>query len=430
MSYELLLKILEYSLFIFLGIIGLCLILYLPRLIGWFAPYKKQEHLHNDKNFKLAILVPARNESSVIRGLLDDLKNQTYGKENFDVHIIVKDPHDKTLEIAKEYGSITHVVADQKCKSDALNNCFQEIFRTYGKNYYDAYLIMDADCWMKDNCLEEINNAFASGRQVVQCKKLVKNYYMPGKEIPLEAACNGIIWTLIDEMGNRFKSDHNITNMTIGTGICFRKDVINKIGGWPYNKTLTEDIEFMYDACLRNFTCYYASYAEIYMEEADTLEMTNKRRQRWMTGVCDSKKYYNTRLADECLTFKEKVNRYYCKALWIVYWMIGLSAVYMFVNFILGTYFLIVLSNLAYFAYFNSLIGFAVIYFSFFFMTLNAMIIDRKNIKLSFKNKIILLLTHPFFYMGYIKIVFRALFVKNSAAWDQIARVEDTSGKK
>ena len=430
MDYEIILNILKISLFSFLGVIAFLIILYLPRLIGWFAPYKKQKHLHNEKKFRFAVLIPARNESSVIRGLLGNLKKQTYGSENFDIHVIVKDPLDKSIEISKEYGATTHVVLDQKCKSDALNECFQEIFKTYGKNYYDAYLVMDADCWMKDDCLEEINNAFASGRQVVQCKKLVKNYYMKGKEVPLEAACNGIIWTLIDEMGNRFKSDHNITNMTIGTGICFRKDVINKIDGWPYNKTLTEDIEFMFDSCLRGFTTYYASYAQIYMEEADTLEMTNKRRQRWMTGVCDSKKYYNTRLADECITVKEKINRYYCKALWIVYWIIGLSTVYGILNFLVGTYLLVILSDLCYFAYLNALIGFSVIYFSFFFMTLNAMIIDRKHIKLSLKNKILLLFTHPFFYMGYIKIVYRALFVKNSAAWDQIARVEDTSGKK
>jgi cellulose synthase/poly-beta-1,6-N-acetylglucosamine synthase-like glycosyltransferase len=429
MNYEMIYKNLLFSLYIFLGLIGLCIILYIPRLIAWFAPYKKQEHLHNDKNNKFAILIPARNESSVIRGLLDCLKNQTYDRKNFDIHVIVKDLNDKTIAIAKEYGAFVHVVEDQKCKSDALNSCFQNIFKEQGKNYYDDYLIMDADCWMKNNCLEELNNAYASGRQVIQCKKLVKNYYMKDKEVPLEASCNGIIWTLIDEMGNRFKSDHNITCMTIGTGICFSRDVINQIHGWPYNKTLTEDIEFMFDACLRGFTTYYASYAEIYMEEADTLEMTNKRRQRWMTGVCDSKKYYNMRLADECITFKEKVNRYFCKALWIVYWLIGLSAFYMLFNFVLGIVLLIAGSNLAVFAYFNSLIGFSVIYFSFFFMTLNAMIIDRKNIKLKFLDKVLLLFTHPFFYMGYIKIVFKALFTKNSAAWDQIARVEDV-GKK
>jgi cellulose synthase/poly-beta-1,6-N-acetylglucosamine synthase-like glycosyltransferase len=430
MDYEFVKQSLLISLYIFLGLIGFCLLLYLPRLVAWFSPLVKQKHLKNNKKNKIAVLIPARDESSVIKTLLDNLERQTYDKDYYDIHIIVKDPEDKTIAISKEYkNTFIHVVSSQKCKSDALNNCMHAIFEKFGKKYYDAYLIMDADCWMASDCLEEINNAFASGRQVVQCKKIVKNYYMPGKSIPLEAACNGIIWTLIDEMGNRFKSNHNITGMTIGTGICFRSDVINKIGGWPYNKTLTEDIEFMFDATLRGFTTYYCSYAHIYMEEADTLDMTNKRRTRWMTGVCDSKKIYNTRLSDECITLKEKINRYYCKALWIIYWMIGLAVVFFLINSLLSIFFLCIMSELIVYSLFNALIAFSVVYFSFFFMTLTAMIIDHKYIKLPFYNKVILLLIHPFFYMGYIKIVFKALFFKNNDGWERIERVEEGSKK-
>lgn len=165
------------------------------------------------------------------------------------------------------------------------------------------------------------------------------------------------------------------------------------------------------------------------MEEADTLDMTNKRRTRWMTGVCDSKKIYNTRLSDECITLKEKINRYYCKALWIIYWMIGLAVVFFLINSLLSIFFLCIMSELIVYSLFNALIAFSVVYFSFFFMTLTAMIIDHKYIKLPFYNKVILLLIHPFFYMGYIKIVFKALFFKNNDGWERIERVEEGSKK-
>lgn len=429
MNYENLKTGIEMSLWIFLILIGICLVLYIPRLIAWFSPLKKQEHLKNEKQNHFAILIPARNESKVISGLLDTLVNQSYDRENYDIHIIVKDDKDETIKISKKYKGLIHIVRDQKCKSDALNGCFQEIFKKYGRDFYDAYLIMDADCWMDYHCLEELNNAFASDRQVIQCKKLVKNYYLPGKNIPLQAVCNGLIWTLIDEMGNRFKSDNNITAMTIGTGICFRKDVINKINGWPYNKTLTEDIEFMFDATLRGFTTYYASYAHIYMEEAGTLEMTNIRRNRWMSGVCDSKKYYNRRMADECITIKEKVNRYYCKALWVVYWMFGIATFYGLVNFALGTVLFFMFSDLGIICYRNFIIALGIVYGFLLIMTMFSMIIDHRYIKLNFKNKLILLFTHPIFYMEYIWIVFKALFIRNNDEWKVIERVEET-GKK
>lgn len=430
MNYENIKLGIQWGLYGFLILCGVILLIYSPRLIAWFAPLKKQKRYINDKKNRFCVMIPARNESSVITGLLDCLKSQTYDRGMFDIHIIVQDPKDKTVIIAKNYDSYIHVVEDQKCKSDALKNCFMSIFKKYGKDYYDAYLYMDADCWMAKDCLEEINNAFASGRQVIQCKKIVKNYYMNNKNIPLQASCNGLIWTLIDEMGNRFKSDHNITNMTIGTGICFRKDVIKKINGWPYNKTLTEDIEFMFDACLRGFTTYYASYAHIYMEEANTLEMTNKRRNRWMSGVCDSKKIYNTRLSDECITLKEKVNRYYCKALWPVYYFIGLCVIFFIFNLIIGFILLFMNANLSVYVFFNSLISFGIVYFSFLIMTAFAMIIDRKYIKLSFIKKLELLFVHPVFYMGYIKIVFKALFLKSNEKWEIIERVNGIGESK
>ena len=49
MNYDLTKLTLIYSLFGFLILIGVCLILYLPRLIAWFAPLKKQKHFINDK---------------------------------------------------------------------------------------------------------------------------------------------------------------------------------------------------------------------------------------------------------------------------------------------------------------------------------------------------------------------------------------------
>jgi cellulose synthase/poly-beta-1,6-N-acetylglucosamine synthase-like glycosyltransferase len=425
MDYYVLKDLLIKSLYVFLILIGILFILYLPRLIAWFAPFKKQVHYKNESKNKFAVLIPARNESKVIEGLLSDLKNQTYEKNFFDIHIIVKEKSDETIKIAKKYqNTYVHIVEDQKCKGEALNAAIHDIFNKNGKKYYDAYLIMDADCWMDKNCLEELNNAFLSKRDVIQCKKLVKNYYLKDKKISLQASCNGIIWTLIDEMGNRFKSDHNINAMTIGTGICFSQKVINKINGWPYNKTLTEDIEFMYDSILRGFTTYYCSYAKIYMEEAETLEMTNKRRNRWMSGVCDSKRLYNRRLSDECITLKEKINRYYSKALWIVYWLIGLSTFFFAINALISIYLGIILSNLVWFSLLNCLISFSIIYFSFFFMTLFAIIIDNKNIKLKWHNKMLLLFTHPLFYMDYIRIVFTALFMKNNKGWEVIERVE------
>ena len=71
-----------------------------------------------------------------------------------------------------------------------------------------------------------------------------------------------------------------------------------------------------------------------------------------------------------------------------------------------------------------SILGFLIIFMSFFILTLVCLIVDRKNIKLSFMKKVLLLFYHPFFYMGYIPIISKALVTKVSNKWDAIDRIE------
>ena len=157
-----------------------------------------------------------------------------------------------------------------------------------------------------------MNNAMITGADVINGKKLVKNY-LPGNQrtCNLVTACNGLIWTFMDEMGNRWKSDHGFTTMTITTGILISKKLVEKWGGWIYRATLTEDMELERDCALQGYKTFYYSYAKIYMEEAPSLEMTNKRHTRWMTGVTHSDLLYGPKLLKKEKTFYNLVNNYY-----------------------------------------------------------------------------------------------------------------------
>jgi len=415
-------EIANYMLVIYLGIVLILLILYFPRFKAWFGSLKKQERIYNDKNNNIALLIPARDELLVVPAMIESLKNQSYS--NFTPFFIVKKADDPAIKLIEEAGYVAFVCRTQKCKGDALDFALQEILKE-DKNLFDNYLIVDADCILEKDCLLELNNACASGKDVIQSKRLVKNYLSKNpKDNNWVTKCNGIIWTLIDGMGNRYKSDHNITAMTIGTGIMLSSKVVNELGGWPYRQTLTEDIEFMYDATLRGYETFFYSYSKLYLEESPSYHATNTRRTRWMTGVVDSKRIYNKRLKKEMISKKQKQNRYFTTGLDSVYWLIGLSALFCLLN---------LLSSIV--AYFtnqpvfiltirNSIVSFGVIYFSFFLMTVFAVIIDHKYIKIPWYEKILLCFIHPLFYMGYIKIVFKAFLNLNTSKWEVIERVE------
>lgn len=406
---------------------GIWLLIYLPRAIAWFGAVKPQKRFINEKQNRIAVVIPARNESKSIGPLLDCLDNQSYAKENFDTYVVVAEKDDPTIQMAQEHGMNSMVVTNQRCKSDALNRCFQGILRQKEK-HFDAFLILDADCLLDEKCLEEFNNALAGGGKVVLSKKLVKNYLPENNaKVNMQACCNGILWTLIDDMGNRFKSDHGYTIMTIGTGLMISYDVIESLGGWPYNETLTEDIEFMYDmACKKIKTTYY-SYAKIYMEEAPTLSATNKRRRRWLDGVVQSMRVYREKVKENTVTKKDMVNRYYVNGLVPIYWYIGTLTLLGIFELGMAAILFVLRDPMWFTALLLALIPTAVIYVSFLIMTAFAMAIDGKNIRLSFMKKVALFFVHPLFYMGYIPIIAKAIFLHKEGEWEIIDRIDFAS---
>lgn len=91
----------SYSLHIVLGIsIIIFLILSWYFIVYFIIAFKKPKKIpKGNKLFKYAVLIAARNESKVINGLLNSLKNQTYNKDYFDVYVIVESSNDPTLNI-------------------------------------------------------------------------------------------------------------------------------------------------------------------------------------------------------------------------------------------------------------------------------------------------------------------------------------------
>ena len=395
----------------------------MPRLICWTYAFKKQEKLVNPKQNKLAVLIPARNESQSVGMLLEHLSQQSYPRELFDVYVIVADPRDATIDMAKERGFLTEIVEDQTCKSDALDACLGKIL-SKDPYEYEAYIIIDADCALDSRFIEEMNNALVSGADIVSSKKLVKNYfYGTKKDCTLSACCNGTIWTLLDNMGNKYKSAKGYPCFTVGTGLMLRGNVIREKNGWPYKKTLTEDVELMYEAALDHRKFFYYEHAVLYMEEATKLSVTNKRRRRWLTGVVQSERMYRKITTKGC-TFGE---RYYTSALNHIYGYIGTSVVYSAVMAVLAVILAATGDSLWISSLWLAVMGLGVIYLSFLVMTVIAMLCEKKSIKLPFYRKLILALVNPLFYMQYVYIVGKPLLFpsrKKSDTWEVIERVD------
>lgn len=400
------------------------LILYFPRLIGWFGWIFPQKKLSCEKKHRFALIVPARDEGRAVLPLFQSIKEQSYGRECtkeagerlFDTYVIVKNPHDEVIEYAKEIDAKVYVDEEQKSKGDCLDYCIRHILMSGRK--YDGYMIVDADCRLDADFMKNMNDALESGAQVITARKLVGNYKINecSHNVRSMTACNhitcqnGLIWSIIDELGNRFKSAMGFTTMPITTGILIRGDLVEEWGGWNYRQTLTEDMELLRDCACKGIRTFHYSYAKFYLEEAPSHADTNKRRTRWMTGMVEADRLYCREL------FKRHgmwafADNYYILSLWIVYAYIGTLSAAVFFN--------IITLN-----FWQAAAAFILIYTAFFALSVMAVLADWKNIGLSLAGKLGLMLMHPFFYMEYIFIVARAVLGLKPKSWEKIGRVQ------
>jgi len=419
-------NLVTYSLYVFLSLAAISLILYIPRMVCWFGAFTKQEKIKSNVDHKFAILVPARNESKIIRQILNCFKKQTYDAKNFDVYVIVKDKNDETIDICKEYGYNSFVSETQTSKAEALDDCLKYLLAKQD-NDYDDYLIFDADAWLDEKCLEELNNATASGKDIITARKVVKNYRLPKENRPISSLCNGVLWTQMDEMGNKFKSRHGIRMMTITTGILLKKTVIERLGGFPFKQTLTEDMELMYSAPLYGFTEYYAGNAIIYMEEANKLKMTNQRRQRWISGYVSSKRLYAKRLRKNAKTFKEKLEYYYLLGIYHAFVIYSIPLIFALFNFVLAIILFLDGSPLLGQSLMNILYAAIYSYGTLFLHGILILVSDRKVNHSSFGQKIAIALYFPIHYLSYTKIALKALFGLTPKEWVVIERNDISS---
>ena len=131
--------------FIALGltIILLCFFSWFYVIYAFNALKKKESiKLINPKN-KFAILIPARNESKVIKNILNSLKNQNYDSKLYDVYVIIETLEDPTSKIVNQFGDNFHLIVrtnleGRKTKGFALDDAYQSIKKINIK--YDASL--------------------------------------------------------------------------------------------------------------------------------------------------------------------------------------------------------------------------------------------------------------------------------------------------
>ena len=256
-------------------------------LIGIFK-YRKFKPTKNKHNY--AFCIPARNESKVIKNLLDSIANQDYPLEKITVFVVADNCTDETAQIARSYDNGLNVVVyehnntNERTKGFALRYLFEQIKNDYeaggGVKSFDGYFVFDADNVLSRNYVTKMNEAFDAGNKIITSCRLSKN--MNQNWISFSYATHWLR-TCLGE--NRGKSVLKQACRIQGTGFLFSNELVRN--GWIYT-SLTEDRSFCTDAVIQNYKISYCDEAVFYDEQPYKLKIALRQRLRWAKGHLQS----------------------------------------------------------------------------------------------------------------------------------------------
>ena len=360
-------------------------------IVGLF-PSKKLPDASKEHRF--AILIPARNESKVIDGLLNSIKNQTYNQDLLETYVIVEKPDDPTCQIAKNYKNTNVFVREHlelKGKGYALDECIQKIFKE--NKEYDAIFIFDADNILSPTFIEEMNKSYDAGYKIALGYRNSKNW-----NDGWIASCSALTFSMINTFHNKCRAKFNRNVILSGTGFYIDFDEIKKIGGWKFY-TLTEDYELTLFSALNNINSTYNEYAEFFDEQPTSLRTSWNQRLRWVKGHSQSDKKYTKELIKSAIIQKgNKFNKteFALSILPIATMLITIIG-YTIYTFILSIIGFCLKEPLAIRSLMACGVSAVAIYIFLVLYTALMISAERKRINLTHKNAFICCLANPFF---------------------------------
>lgn len=399
---------------IFIGLIIIGIIIF---IVGFFL-------VRNNCNFpiskrikkpKFCILIPARDESKVIKGLLESILNQTRKVSSEDIYVVVEDINDPTVKIAEYYRVNVFVRKELhlKRKGYALDEVVRDIL---GKNkHYDAYFIMDADNVMDSNFIKELEQTYYNGYDIGIGYRNCKN----GNDSVI-SACSTLTFTMLNTLGNENKNKQS-RNVTIsGTGFYIVGSIVESWGSFPFH-SLTEDYEMTLYSILHKYKSYYNKKAIFYDEQPVKYKDTINQRVRWIKGYFSSRKIYIKELKKQN---KKKHNNYGSALGEIIgvkpYIIMVLGAVLFLLYQIMTIGYLYLNNNTITIFPIIKLIGMlVVIYLVLVIFTSYMLKKEANHLAINKKMKIKTIFINPLFLVTYIPCVLKAL-LKKEVQWDKI----------
>jgi cellulose synthase/poly-beta-1,6-N-acetylglucosamine synthase-like glycosyltransferase len=223
---------------------------------------------------RVAVLVPAHNESAGLRATLADIKAQLRTGDR--VLVVADNCTDDTAAVAAAAGA--EVVQRQDCEKVGKGYALDYGLRHLGGDPPDIVLIIDADCRLAAGAIDELAAACAMSGRPVQALYLMT--------APQEARVNYQVaefaWRVKNWVRPLGLRALNLPCQLAGTGMAFPWDVIRSAdlaNGW-----IVEDLKLGLDLAVAGHPPLFCPSARVTSEFAPSAKGADIQRSRWEQG--------------------------------------------------------------------------------------------------------------------------------------------------
>ncbi|MFP4200497.1 MAG: glycosyltransferase family 2 protein, partial [Clostridia bacterium] len=234
-----------------------------------------------DPRNRFAVVIPAHNEETVIEPLLQNLREQKYPRDLFDIYVVADNCDDDTAALARRAGA--HVLErfseDKRGKGHAIRYALKHL-GFIGENVstiYDAVVLFDADNLVDPKFLGVMNDRLLAGEHLVQAFLDSKN----PTDTWISSAYSLLFWLNCRYM-MLARYNLGLSAAFMGTGMCISARALADVG-WNV-ETLTEDLEYSSMAVLHGYRTHYAHETRVYDEKPLTFIASVRQRLRWARG--------------------------------------------------------------------------------------------------------------------------------------------------
>ena len=242
--------------------------------------FKKKSYPETEEKKRYGIIIPARNEETVVAGLIESIRKNDYPQERVQIFVIAHNCSDRTAEVARGLGATVYEYdnPDENTMGYAFRYLFSQIERDFGTQTFDGFLLLNADNILDRNYLSRINDAFVyyGGECVVTSFRNSKNF-----GANLVSGLYGVYFAVGCRYESRGRTVAGCSTRVQGTGYLINSRLVRD--GWPY-VTLAEDWEFTADQIIRSNKIRYCDDAVFYDEQPTSLRIMWRQRVRWSRG--------------------------------------------------------------------------------------------------------------------------------------------------